>query len=121
MEVSSSKIKKCLIFPEMELSYISGRNLRDRKIKKTRSEKISYIFSKKAFLIFRETELFYVFLKKVFLIFYVMELSSPKIKKFQEVTFRARKIKNPALKKFLIFREMELSSSKKLNKTFSYS
>ena len=50
-----------------------------------------------------------------------MELSSPKIKKFQEVNFRARKIKNPALKKFLIFREMELSSSKKLNKTFSYS
>ena len=29
---------------------------------------------------------------------------------FQEVTFHARKMKNPTLKKFLIFREMELSS-----------
>ena len=30
-----------------------------------------------------------------------MELSSPKIKKFQEATFRARKIKKSTLKKFL--------------------
>ena len=39
-----------------------------------------------------------------------MELSSPKIKKFQEGTFRARQIKKTTLKKFLIIREMELSS-----------
>ena len=40
---------------------------------------------------------------------------------FQEVTFRARKIKKPTLKKSLIFQKIELSNSKKLNKTFLYS
>ena len=40
-----------------------------------------------------------------------MEFSSPKIKKIQEGTFRARKIKN-TLKKFLIFWGMELFSPK---------
>ena len=37
-----------------------------------------------------------------------MELSSLKDKKFQEGTFSAHKIKNLALKKCLIFREIEL-------------
>ena len=41
-----------------------------------------------------------------------MELSSFKNKNFQEVTFRARKIKIRTLKKCLIFREMEPFSSK---------
>ena len=36
---------------------------------------------------------------------------------FQEVTFEARKIKNPTLKKLLIFLKIELYSPKKLNKT----
>ena len=36
-----------------------------------------------------------------------MELSSPKNKKFQEKTFRAQKIKKPALKNIFIFWEME--------------
>ena len=38
-------------------------------------------------------ELPYIFPKKVFLIFREMELSCPKIKNFQEGTFRAQKIK----------------------------
>ena len=41
-----------------------------------------------------------------------MKLSSLKYKKFQEGTFRARKIKKPTLKTFLIFREMEVSNPK---------
>ena len=41
-----------------------------------------------------------------------MELSSPKIKKFQERTFQAQKIKESTLKKFLIFWEMKRSCSK---------
>ena len=41
-----------------------------------------------------------------------MELSSLKNKKFHEVTFRGRKIKKNTLKKFVIFREMALSSHK---------
>ena len=48
-----------------------------------------------------------------------MELSSPKNKKFEEETFRAQKIKKPSPKKFLIFREMGLSSSK-LKKTLMF-
>ena len=50
-----------------------------------------------------------------------MELSSAKIKKFQEVTFGARKIKKTHSEKFLIFQETELSSLKlKKLLTFSY-
>ena len=67
-----------------------------RKIKRKHSEKISYIFSKKVFLISRE-----------------MELSSPmirKILKFSQIKsfliFRQMEL----LKKLLIFREMELFS-----------
>ena len=41
-----------------------------------------------------------------------MQLSSPKNKKTQEETFRAQKIKKSTPKKFLTFREIELSSSK---------
>ena len=63
--------------------------------------KVSYIFSK----------------AKVFLIFWETELSSPKIKKFQEGTFRAQKIKKPNLKKFLIFCEIE-HSCRNLKKVF---
>ena len=73
MKLFNSKIKK-FIFREIKLS--------GPKIKKS-----SYIFSKKAFLIFQETKLF----KKHF--------PSSKNKK------------NPLVKSFLIFREMELSSA----------
>ena len=37
---------------------------------------------------------------------------------FQELTFRARKIKSPTLKKFIIFQEMKLSSPKLKNLYF---
>ena len=47
-------------------------------------EKIPYVFSKKAFPIFRETELFRL-----------------KSKRFQERNFRARKTKKPLWKNFL--------------------
>ena len=47
-----------------------------------------------------------------------MELSSSKNKKFQEGTFRSGKIKEPPLKKLLIFRETELSSPKLKNLYF---
>ena len=48
-----------------------------------------------------------------------MQLSSPKNKKIQEETFRAQKIKKSTPKKFLTFREIELSSSK-LKKTLMF-
>ena len=57
-------------------------------------------------------ELSYILLKKAFLIFREMKLSSTKLKKFQEGTFRLRKIKKPTLKKFLILRGVEPSSLK---------
>ena len=45
-----------------------------------------------------------------------MELSSLKNKTFQKVTFQAQKIKEKnTLEKYLIFREMELSSFKLKN------
>ena len=56
IELPSSKIEKFVIFLEMELSYILGRKFLSFKNKKNGSEKVSYIFSKKVFLIFRETE-----------------------------------------------------------------
>ena len=76
MNLSSSKIKKCLIFPEMELSsliflLISASNFLSPKNKKNTLKKL---------LIFRE-----------------MELSSPKLKKLlicQDGTRKARKTKN---------------------------
>ena len=43
MELSSPKIKKVLIFSEIERSYILGRNFPSSKNKKTNSEKICYI------------------------------------------------------------------------------
>ena len=63
---------------------------------------LSYISSKKAFLIFREMELF---TKTSYIL--------------GNGVFRAGKIKKPTLKKFLIFREMELFSSK-LKKGFIF-
>ena len=46
---------------------------------------------KKAFFIFRKTELFYIFLKKIFLLFQEIKLPSSKNKKFHEGNFRAQK------------------------------
>ena len=48
---------------------------------------------KKALRIFGETELSFIFFKRAFLIFLEMELFSPKNKTFQDGTFRAQKIK----------------------------
>ena len=48
-----------------------------------------------------------------------MQLSSPKNKKIQKETFPAQKIKKSTLKKFLTFRQIELSSSK-LKKTLMF-
>ena len=53
-------------------------------------------------------KLSYIFLKKVFHIYRKIELSSPKNKKFQEETFHAQKIKTPTFENFLAFWEMEL-------------
>ena len=39
-----------------------------------------------------------------------MELSCLKFKKFQERIFRARKMRKSTMKKFLIYKEIELSS-----------
>ena len=58
--------------------------------------------------------------KKLFLLFQELELYSPMIKKFPEGTFRAKKIKKPTQKKFLILREIELSSSK-LKELYTFS
>ena len=51
MELSSSKIKKFLIFPEMELSSLifQEATFRARKIKKARCEKVSYISGNRTF------------------------------------------------------------------------
>ena len=53
---------------------------------------------------------FLIFSQKNFPYIWEMERSSPKIKKFQELSELKRK--KPALKRFLIFWEMELSSPK---------
>ena len=50
-----------------------------------------------------------------------MELYILKNKKVQEENFPSSKNKKTTLKKCLIFREMKLSSSENLNKTFLYS
>ena len=70
MELFSPKIKKVLIFSQKmfflhfrkwsclkKTSYISGRNLRAAKIKKNTQKKLIAFFQKKAFPIFRETDL----------------------------------------------------------------
>ena len=65
---------------------------------------LSYILGNGAFLYFQ---------KKVFLIFLEMKISGLTNKKFHKVTFWAQKNEqNPALKKFLIFQQMEFSSLK---------
>ena len=110
MELSSSNIKKIIIFLKIKLflyfwkwnpalkyihpekiSYLSGNG---------NSEKIPYIFSKES-------------------CFYISENGEPEKnpyisgkrnpKKIQEVTFQAQKMKKPTLKKILAFQEMELS------------
>ena len=92
MEPSSSNTKTILIFWEMELS-IS----KIRKVFLFREMELSELIfpQKKAFLIFRETEI-----PRKFLIFQETELSyisgNRNPKKFQEVTFPAQKIKKPS-------------------------
>ena len=60
------------------------------------SKKSSDTFSKKLFLYFGKWTFLY-FLKKVLPKFPKMEISSLKNKRFQEVTFRARKMKKTPL------------------------
>ena len=105
MELSTFKIKKFILFSKLELSYISGRNFPSSKNKKTPLSSLLYflIFREielsgsniKEFLIFRETET-----PKKFFIFQETELpyisehgNSKKHLLFQEVPFRAHKIK----------------------------
>ena len=68
-----------------------------KKLKKNRIKKISYIFSKKVFLVFLEMELSSPKLKK--LIFF----SKKKFPIFQKGTCKAQKIKKCTSKKFLMF------------------
>ena len=121
-------LKKFLIFSKESFSYVfPNETLRfspqARKIKETYPKKFLmlqetktpqffFIFSqRKAFLIFRETEI-----PKKFLIF--QETEAPKkLLIFKELNFRARKMKKPTLKKLLIFQEIELSSLR-LKKNF---
>ena len=77
-------------------------------LKKPALKKFLIFSPKKAFLIFRETEISYIFSKKGFVFFREMELSCLKIEKFQQETFPAGKVK----KKTLHIGEMEISSPK---------
>ena len=99
------------IFSKENFSYVSGNgtllfSAQARKNKKSPPRENFLYFRKwklrKKFFIFQETELSHIsgneaFLTNISLI-------------FQEVTFRARKVKEPTLKK--VFREMELFSPK---------
>ena len=88
------------------------------KNKKIHSENISHILSKKAFVIFWETETPKKFLFQKAKLSYISGKGNPqKFLIFQEVTFRDRKIKK-TLKNFFIFWKMKLSSPKTLDKTF---
>ena len=75
------------------LSGLSPQNVSLKKILYfLQKNAFSYDFSKKkAFFIFRKTELFYIFLNKVFLIFQEIKLPSSKNKKFHEGNFGAQK------------------------------
>ena len=57
--------------------------------------------------------------KKAFVAFRKTETPKPNFLLFQEVTFQAQKLKQNILRKFLIFREIELSSHKKLFDTLN--
>ena len=59
--------------------------------------KISYIFSKKAFLTYQQTEVSHIFLIKVFLTFQEMELCSAKNKKNSGGNFPSSKNKKRPL------------------------
>ena len=103
MELSSPKIKKCL-----------QGTFRARKTKNIHSEKISYIFSKKRFLIFQEIELSGVKIKKVLIFsqknfFYILGHGTflKNFLYFGRELYELKK-KKSALKFFFIFREMEL-------------
>ena len=91
------------------------------RLKKKPALKKFLIFSQKGYFLYFGKRNFLYFLKRAFLIFPEMELSILKNKKFQEENFPSSKNKKITLKKCLIFREMKLSSSENLNKTFLYS
>ena len=65
MELSSPKIRKFLILSGLNSQNVSLKIL-IFFLEKTCSEKVSYIFSKKNFSNFQETELSYILLKKSF-------------------------------------------------------
>ena len=100
MELSSSNIKKILIFPEMKCYTFQPQA---KKIKNNPP----LFFQKQPFLIFQETET----LKKL-LIFQETKLSY-----ISRSNFELKKKKNPLLKCFLYFEEMELFNCK-LKKLF---
>ena len=94
----------------MELSYIFSKEKRKKFQETETRKKFLLFFQKKTVLIFQETETrknSLYFRKRKFRIFQGTGILT-KLLTFQEVTFRAGK--KPTLKKFLIFREMEISS-----------
>ena len=96
---STNKVPAFPLYKQQIIGLIGALFILSSKNKKITNKnplcKISYIFSKKSFLIFWENGT---------VIFQEMELSSPKIKMVQEETFRARKNKKkPTLKIFFIF------------------
>ena len=112
------RLKNFLYFTTPTSKFFLEKNFLYFFLKKTSSEKISYIF------------IYGPKIKNFFIFSFIvreMEFSSPTIKKFLNFTTSNSKFfleknfiyifleKNPILKKFLIFREMELSSLK-LNK-----
>ena len=112
MELSSPKNKKFLILYNPNL-----KNFLWKKFLTFFPEKFplwkNYLYFRKWNCLTTKKKVLIFSQKKVFLIFWVTELFSPKIKKFQEGTFRAWKIKKSTLKRFLTFQEIGLSSPKK--------
>ena len=113
---------------EKSFSYISGNGTFLYFLKR----KLFLYFRKWIFSIFRETETpkkILIFRKtetpKKFFIFQETELSHisgngnpKKLLIFQEVTFRARKVKKPTLKKLVISQEMENFSYSRITADF---
>ena len=93
--------------------------LQAQRIKEIHSKKVSYIFSKNVFLIFREMELFSpnlknkkkIHFKKVSYIFSWKFLAA-RLKDFRMELSKLEKWKKYLWKKLFIFRETEISSPK---------
>ena len=112
MELYCCKIKKFLIFSEMELcslvTFLYFRKeiskLEKLKKKKKRSKNISYIFSKKSLSYILGNGTFLCFLKKFFLHFWKRNFPDPRLKKKSYISgeyLQRMKIKNLKIKYFL--------------------